>query len=93
MSNGPAASSSDENAPMASVNPSGKTGAKRTLASFEDDQALLSRTILENGPIQRFAQLFSLPQATAASTLGVLGIVMLMGGLWLVRATLRISPT
>ena len=93
MSDTPAVSSPDEDVPMASVNPSGKTAAKRTLASFEDDQALLSRAILENGPIQRFAQLFSLPHATAASTLGVLGIVMLMGGLWLVRATLRINPS
>ena len=92
MSEGSAASS-DEKVPMTSVSPAGNTAAKRMLASFEDDQAELSRTILANGPIQRFAQLFSLPHSTAASTLAVIGIGMLLGGLWLVRATLKISPT
>ncbi|WP_373652218.1 hypothetical protein [Schlesneria sp. DSM 10557] len=71
---------------------SGKTALKRQVTTFEDDQAAISRSVMANGPVQRFAQMFNLPQKTAASTMGVVGVVMMIGGLWLIRAMLRVNP-
>ena len=54
----------------------------------EDDHAASTRAILSSGPIERLARLTGIPSSSASALLGVIGIAMLIGGLWMIRATM-----
>ena len=47
------------------------------------------RTVLENGPIERTALMFGIPVSQASSMLGVGGVILLILGLWMIRAVVR----
>jgi|GEM_PF-5580397 len=80
---GSATTSADMKIASESKRPSG--GRARRL----DDQTDSTRAMLANGPIERVALLFGIPTKTASSILGAAGIVLLIAGLWTVRAVIR----
>lgn len=83
---------SDTGSLTTSANLKVASDGKRTPAGRSprtDDQSASTRTMLSNGPIERLALLIGVPAKTASALLGAAGLVLLIAGLWTVRAVIR----
>lgn len=87
-SNSPvAASESADKVEMEGLHSSQSRKKQRPVA-YEDDHAASTRAIFASGPIQRLSRMTGIPLSSASALVAAFGMIMLMGGLWMVRATM-----
>lgn len=65
-----------------------KSRRRERPVAHEDDHAASTRAILASGPIQRLVRLTGIGTSSASALVVAFGMVMLIGGLWLLRATM-----
>lgn len=69
-----------------------KKASLKTRQGANDDHATASsQALLLNGPIERMAFVFGISTSTASTILGIIGLTMVISGLWTVRAIVRSS--
>ena len=70
---------------------SSTTTVRKKKRPNEDDHAASTRAILSSGPIQQLAKFAGVTHSTASAMLSLIGITLLIFGLWMIRANLGIK--
>ncbi|WP_010582332.1 hypothetical protein [Schlesneria paludicola] len=68
-----------------------KASSKTRSDTTVDHATSSSQALLLNGPIERMAFVFGISTSTASTVLGIIGLTMVISGLWTVRAIVRSS--
>ena len=76
---------------MAVKNASFKKPSLKSRSDQIDGATASSHELLTNGPIERVASLCGISTSTASTILGIIGMAMVISGLWTVRAIVRSS--
>ena len=70
---------------------SSSTTVRKKKRPNEDDHAASTRAILSSGPIQQLAKFAGVTHSTASAMLSLIGITLLIFGLWMIRTNLGIK--
>jgi hypothetical protein len=77
--------------PITEVSDSSSTTVRKKKRPNEDDHAASTRAILSSGPIRQLAKFAGVTHSTASAMLSLIGMTLLIFGLWMIRANLGIK--